>query len=355
MRLRSFRLRFLLGSVLWTLGLLFVAHMISLQVIQHFNAGVHVIYVNRGEVAAKGGQAAAVDAVRERMAVQQRWMLSRAAVFSAAAMAAGLWLVWKGLRSLHILHARVAAVRDGRERRVVGDYPSEVQPLVNDVNALLEHREQLVERAQAKAGDLAHGLKTPLAVLAQEADRAEAAGQAELATNVRQQVERMRRQIDYHLAQARAAASGASVGTQTALRGSVEGIARTLERLHGERGIDIHVDVDPAQTVRVERQDLDEMLGNLIENACRFASSRVIVTSSVEPGFAIVDVDDDGPGIEPSMREAVLRRGVRADEAAPGSGLGLAIVRDLAELYGGEISLVEGSGGGLRARLRLPG
>lgn len=359
MKLRSFRLRLLIGSVLWTAGLLFVAHVLSLAFLHHLDPRelVQVVYLKRDHAAAGGGQAAhaAVDELREQLAESRRRTFRRGAVVSAVCMIAGIWLVWRGLRSLRELHGRVSDVRDGRERRVAGEYPSEVQPLVNDLNALLEHRERLVDRAQAKAGDLAHGLKTPLALLAQEAERAAAAGQTELAASIEQQVGRMQRQIDYHLAQARAAASGSSVGAHTELRPSVEGIARTLERLHGDRGIDIRIEVDPAHAARVERQDLDEMLGNLLENACNWARSQVSVVSFQEPGFAIVDVDDDGPGIEPSMREAVLQRGVRADEAAPGSGLGLAIVRDLAELYGGGISLESSSAGGLRARLRLPG
>ena len=327
MRLRSFRLRLLIGSVLWTMGLLFVAHMLSLAVMHHVHGRAFVPF---GTFA---------------------W----GAAFSAVSMTAGIVLVWKGLRSLRELHARVSALRDGRERRVAGEYPSEVQPLVNDLNALLEHRELLVDRAQAKAGDLAHGLKTPLALLAQEAERAASAGQNELAVSIEQQVSRMQRQIDYHLAQARAAASGSAIGAHAELRPSIEGIVRALERLHADRRLDIGIDVDPSHSVRVERQDLDEMLGNLLENACLWARSRVAIHSSVRDGFAIIDVDDDGPGLEPSMREAVLQRGVRADQAVPGSGLGLAIVRDLAELYGGSIALERAPAGGLRARLRLPG
>lgn len=351
MRIRSFRVRLLLGSVLWTLGLLYVAHMLSLVFIRHFEIG-HVIHVEQG---AGGGRDAAITAAREKFAGAQRHVYVRGGILSVVLMSLGLWIVAKGQRSLRELHRRVAAVRDGSEGRLTGSYPSEVQPVVNDLNALLEHRELLVERAQAKAGDLAHGLKTPLAVLAQEAARVATAGQPELAATITQQVERMRRQIDYHLAQARAAASGSAVGAHTSLRESAEGIARTLERLHDERGIDIVVEIDAAQTVRVERQDLDELLGNLLENACQWARSRVSVTSAQQAGLVIVAIDDDGPGIDASMREAVLRRGVRADQAAPGSGLGLAIVRDLAELYGGGIRLESSPEGGLRARLTLPG
>jgi signal transduction histidine kinase len=125
-------------------------------------------------------------------------------------------------------------------------------------------------------------------------------------------------------------------------------------RLYADRGISIHIDVDPRHFVQGEREDVDEMLGNLLDNACKWAASRVTVTSVENSARIIITVDDDGPGVEPDKRQAVLQRGVRADEAAPGSGLGLAIVRDLAELYGGSIALEASPLGGLRARLQLP-
>jgi signal transduction histidine kinase len=263
-------------------------------------------------------------------------------------------VVRHGLSPFAELRQRLAAVHQGRDRRVEGRYPSEVQPLVDDLNALLEHRDQTVKRAIAKAGDLAHALKTPLAVLAHEADVADKAGQAELAAVMHQQVERMRRQMDYHLAHARAAASGAAPGAHCSVLVSAEGLARTLLRLHAGRGLAIQVEVDPAHTVRSEREDLDEMLGNLLDNACKWGRLQIAIASAVSGSTVVITVDDDGPGLEPSMREAVLQRGVRADEASPGSGLGLAIVRDLVELYGGSIALSSSPAGGLRARLQLP-
>jgi signal transduction histidine kinase len=265
----------------------------------------------------------------------------------------GLVVVRWGLRPIERLRARLLAVRDGRDARVAGRYPSEVEPLVSDLNALLEQRERAVQRAQAKAGDLAHGLKTPLAVLAQEAERAAAAGHSELAALLRQQVERMRGQVDYHLAQAGAAA-GATGSASASVRESAEGLARTLLRLHAERGLAIDVAVEPGHAFRGRREDLDEMLGNLLDNACKWARSRVRVSSSLADASVVLTVDDDGPSLDPSLRERVLQRGVRADEAAPGTGIGLAIVRDLAELYGGRVALERAPTGGLRAELALP-
>lgn len=276
------------------------------------------------------------------------------AITTVVCLVVGLSQVRRGLASFDELRARLVDVREGRHNRLEGDYPVEVQPLVSDLNGLLSDREQRVARALTKAGDLAHGLKTPLTVLNQEAERAKAAGHAEVAAAITRQVDRMRRQVDYHLAQARASASGGNPGVRCHVLTSADGLARTMHMLHVERGVRVDVEASHEHYVQSQREDLDEMLGNLVDNACKWAKSRVTITSMLEPGTVVIFVDDDGPGLDPSLREAVLRRGVRADEAAPGSGLGLAIVRDLAELYGGSISLHESPAGGVRARLELP-
>ncbi len=328
--LLSLRSRVLLGAALWTLGLFIVIGLIlTYAVFRHPGApGVfHNVFTNV-------------------------WPLS---LVAAVSVAAGLYQVRRGLTSFNELRERLSGVREGRDRRLEGAYPSEVQPLVTDLNSLLHDREQRVARALTKAGDLAHGLKTPLAVLNQEAERARAAGHAEVAAGITRQVDRMRRQVDYHLAHARASASGGNPGVRCHVLTSADGLARTMHMLHAERGVRVDVEVSHEHYVQGQREDLDEMLGNLIDNACKWARSRVTVASTLEPGRVVIVVDDDGPGLDPSLREAVLRRGVRADEAAPGSGLGLAIVRDLAELYGGSISLHESPAGGVRARLELPG
>jgi signal transduction histidine kinase len=269
-------------------------------------------------------------------------------------LAAGLFVVRRGLSPFRVLRERLAAVRDGRTARVEGEYPIEVAPLVDDLNALLEERERRVARAAAKAGDLAHGLKTPLAILALEIERAAAAGQHDLAASIRRQVERMRRQIDSHLAQARATASGAVAGARATVAEAAHGLARTMERLYADRSLTIVVNAPADHAVRVPVEDLEEMIGNLLDNACKWAASRVTISAALHDARVIIDVDDDGPGLQPSIREQMLQRGVRADEAAPGSGLGLAIVRDLAEAYGGSILLERSPDGGVRARLTLP-
>jgi signal transduction histidine kinase len=323
-RPRSLRSRVLLGSVLWTLGLIAISHVVSA-----------VLYYR----------------VPQLLLIAHSTMLL---IFAIGCLVFGLSQVRGGLSTLDRLRSALAAVRDGSDRRIGGTYPAEVQPLVDELNAFLDHRERALARAVSKAGDLAHGLKTPLAVLAQEAARAAAADQPELGAAIDQQVDRMRRQMDYHLAQARAAASGATAGTRCLIADSVEGLSRTLQRLHADRGVAIDLQIPPGHAARVEREDLDEMLGNLLDNGCKWAASRVCVSSQITGDRVEILVEDDGPGIADALREEVLRRGVRADEASPGSGLGLAIVRDLAELYGGTIALHAAPLGGLRARLMLP-
>ena len=176
----------------------------------------------------------------------------------------------------------------------------------------------------------------------------------EVASAIEQQVDRMRRQVDYHIAHTRAAAAGAGPGTLCSISESTEGLARALRRLYAERGLAIDVRVPVDLSARVQREDLDEMIGNLLDNACKWGRARVVVDAHRSGGVIEVVIDDDGNGLAGEMREAVLQRGVRADEASPGSGLGLAIVRDLADAYGGCISLEASPLGGLRARLRLP-
>jgi signal transduction histidine kinase len=275
-------------------------------------------------------------------------------VTTIVALAAGAHQVRRGLAGVTQLRASLAAMHGGNERRVDERYVPEVQPLVDDLNALLDQREQAVHRALARAGDLAHGLKTPLALLAREGERAAAAGQPDLASAIEQQVARMRRHIDYHLAHARAAASGPRGTSRTTVQESVDGLVRTLLRLHADRQLAIDVHVSPSVITRAQREDLDEMLGNLLDNACKWTRGRVNVGASADAAAVTIVIDDDGPGLRKDLRTAVLQRGVRADEQVAGTGIGLAIVRDLVGLYGGAIELTESPLGGLRAVLTLP-
>ena len=325
----SLRRRVFFGAILWSVGLFVVAGGFIMVLINHHQPAATAIH----------------------RAFSHGPLVTLVAAFC---LGIGLLYVRRALSPVGRLRERLADVHAGKEPRLTGAYPAEIQPLVDDVNALLAHQEQNVRRAVAKAGDLAHGLKTPLALLASEAERAAAAGQTDLALAITQHIERMRRQIDHHLAQARAAASGTTPGVRTAVIESADGIARTLDRLYAAREIRIAVAVAAEHAVRTTREDLDEMLGNLVDNACKWARARVTITSSSSSDAILIDVEDDGAGLPEALRETVLQRGVRADETAPGSGFGLAIVRDLAGLYGGRVTLDASPLGGLRARLQLP-
>jgi signal transduction histidine kinase len=324
----SLKTRILVGTLFWTIGLFTIA-----VVYLHFvfsPRSAHSVFI---------------------------WILRYWPALAVAAILCllfGFLHVRHGISPINQLRNRLTAMHKGSATRVGGSYPAEVQPLVDDLNALLEERERRVARAIAKAGDLAHGLKTPLAVLAHEAQQVRALGHEQLASDMDQQIDRMRRQIDYHLAQARSAASFASPSARAPIAASAEGLVRALGRLHAERDLQIEIVAPASHAFRGHPEDLDEMLGNLLDNACKWARTQVRLTSSKEGEQIVITIDDDGPGIEPSMREAVLQRGIRADEVAQGSGLGLAIVRDLAEIHGGAIWLEESPLGGARARLTLP-
>jgi len=277
-----------------------------------------------------------------------------AVIVGGALMAGGILGVRQGFMPFRRLREKLSAVRAGEDRRVAGEYPTEVQPLIDEMNALLEDRETAVKRAVTTAGDLAHGLKTPLSLLAQVADQAAAEGHPELADSISQQVERMSRQVNYHLARARAAASGAAGSAPCPVAACAGALVHTVLTLYAGRGLKISCAIAPELRARVQREDLDEILGNLLDNACKWAKSRIVLDASGRDAMLLLRLDDDGPGLPPAQRNVVLERGVRLDEASPGSGLGLAIVRDLVELYGGSISLEESPLGGLRVEVALP-
>ena len=259
--------------------------------------------------------------------------------------------VWVGLAPLKRLRSALAAVRSGDARQLVGRFPAEVQPLVDEFNTVLAHNAEVVERARTQAGNLAHALKTPLSVIANAAG----SERGELAQRVGAQVELARTQIDYHLSRSRVAASLRFPGARTPVVAVLEGLLRVMRRIHAERNLDLII--HPAALpvfFRGEEQDLQEILGNLLDNACKWARRRVEVALAVGDGELQIVLDDDGPGIAEGERQRVLCRGERADEQVPGSGLGLAIVVDLTRLYGGRIDLVASPLGGLRVRLTLP-
>lgn len=277
---------------------------------------------------------------------------------AAALIGAAVIQVTLGLRPLRRLRDELVEIRAGRKRRFARPMPAEVQPLVDDLNALLDYAESVVERGRLQAGNLAHGLKTDLAILANEAERLASphlpTDAAPTARMIRERVAGIRRQLDHHMARARAAASRGLPAASVDVADGVEALLRVMRKVHADRALMLHSEVAPGLAFSGDRQDLDEMLGNLLDNACKWADREVCVTASGESGTLVVCVDDDGPGLTPSQRVAVLTPGVRLDEATPGSGLGLAVVHDLVHLYGGELDLTPSPRGGLRASLRLP-
>jgi signal transduction histidine kinase len=255
-----------------------------------------------------------------------------------------------GLMPLRRLSRALASIRDGKERRLVGHYPAEIAPLAAELNSLLAHSAEVVARARGHVSNLAHFLKTPLTVLSSEA---EAQG-GPLADSVKRQVATMRRQIDHYLARARAAGALDVLGNRTPVKPVLDDLARVLMRIHAARAIVIDVECAVALAFRGERQDLEEMAGNLIDNACKWAHSRVRVQASRNGAMLNLIIGDDGAGLDEEERAQVGERGERLDESVPGFGLGLAIVRDIAKLYGGNFELGESELGGLEARLTLP-
>ena len=272
------------------------------------------------------------------------------AVLGLGLIAAVVIQVRYGLSPLRRLRDALAAVRSGYATRLAGPFPDEVTPLAEDLNALLDHNASVVERARTHVGNLAHALKTPLSVVANAAE----GETGPLAETARQQVAAMSGQIDHHLARARTVAADGVLGARTGVSTVAEELRRALARIHAERRIDPAIAGESGLVFLGERQDLQEMLGNLMDNACKWARSEVRVTLARRDGRLGIRVEDDGPGLAPEARARAFDRGRRDDVAMPGSGLGLAIVRDVAELYGGGVSLGESALGGLCATLDLP-
>lgn len=273
------------------------------------------------------------------------------AAFSLGLLAAIAIQVRVGLMPLRRVSEALARIREGRARQLEGKFPSEIAPLASELNGLIAHSAEVVGRARAHVANLAHFLKTPLTVLANEA----AGAHGPLAETVSRQVTSMRRQVDHYLARARAAGALDVLGSRTELAPVLNDLARVLKRMHADKGLSIDVDVGPGLAFRGEREDLEEMAGNLVDNACKWARGQIIVQAgALDGGRFYLTVEDDGPGLTPEERSRAMQRGERFDESVPGSGLGLAIVRDIAKLYGGNITLGESTLGGLVARLELP-
>lgn len=317
--------------------------------------------------------------LRETEAAVERFngvLAASLAVLFMMLCVAALAQVAVGLAPLRALQRALAAVHAGQEPRLQGDFPAEVQPLIDDFNGVLDRNAEIVARARTQAGNLAHAIKTPLAVMSQAAAahsrHPDAA--AGLAALVQEQVAAARRHVDWHLARSRAAAAHGVPGARVALEPVIAALLRVMRRVHAQRGLSFEcAPVDPGLCFAGELEDLQEMLGNVLDNACKWARHEVRIDAAGSDGpngrrLRLV-IEDDGPGIEAGRRDAVMARGARLDESVPGDGLGLAIVGELVELYGGGVTLgiADGEGdaapppgasrhalGGLRVQLDLP-
>ncbi len=286
------------------------------------------------------------------------WSLGGLGVGLLAAM---VMQVTFGLFPLRRIQSGLSAVRSGRARRLDRRYPPEIQPLVDEMNAVLDHSDSLVERARTHVGNLAHALKTPLSVMANEAAAKDSSKLAEI---VEKQTVIIRRHVDHHLTRARTLAGHTLIGVRTDVGPAVSDIARALGRIYQDKGLEFDLVLEDGVCFWGERQDLDEMLGNLMDNAAKWAKAKLRVTlanlpadpasgADAKPSITIV-IEDDGPGVEAEKRAALFERGRRLDESVPGTGLGLAIVQDIAEMCGGAVALDASPLGGLQATITLP-
>ncbi|MCX7344441.1 MAG: ATP-binding protein [Alphaproteobacteria bacterium] len=272
-------------------------------------------------------------------------------------MVAVLLQVNYGLLPLKRLRAGVTAIREGRAEKLEGEFPAEIRPVADELNLLIKSNADIIERARTQVGNLAHALKTPLSVLTNEAH----VHKSPFASKVVEQTNVMRDHVSLYLDRARRAVRAQGLGAVTEIKLVLEAIARTTERIHRDKGVTVKVKCKGAYKFRGEKQDFEEMMGNLIDNACKWAVKRVVVKASLGGAAAhqgrtwlTLLVDDDGPGLPAERRADALKRGQRLDETKPGSGLGLSIVKETAQMYGGSIELDDAELGGLRVRLILP-
>ena len=257
-----------------------------------------------------------------------------------------------GLAPLEQISKSLLAIREGRADKLEGNFPTEIQPLADELNALVKHNAEVVARARTHVGNLAHFLKTPLSVLVNEAKNTS----GQLTDAVNKQVHVMRRQVDHYLARARTVASAAVIGARCDVGPTIADLTRALTKIYDAQGITIESTCAEGLVFRGDRSDLEEMLGNLVDNACKWAEGLVTITatSGAAPARIKIQVADDGPGLSEEQKKRVLERGERLDESKPGSGLGLGIVKEISTLYGGSLKLGRAESGGLLVELDLP-
>lgn len=324
-------------------------------------AGQHLVVLERtvrppGEGTHRWTLVVAADATETQAAIDRfsGVLAVSLAVLLVLLGLAALAQVWVGLSPLRSLQKATSALSLGQVARLQGQFPAEVQPLVDDFNLALQHQEEGLARARTQAGNLAHALKTPLAVLRHAADAAQQSDQPPTLQRwggqVQEQVDKAQQHIDWHLRRARSAAHAVALKRpRCEVLPAVQGLRRVMLKVHAQRQLHITVDSDtPAPQTDIEQEDLHDMLGNLIDNACKWARHRVHIHVQ---GDTAISIADDGPGVPPNQLAQLGERGQRLDETTPGSGLGLAIVSDLAQLYGAQLSLGTSPLGGLQATL----
>lgn len=284
-------------------------------------------------------------------------LVAALALLGLGMIAAAFFQVRVGLTPLGRIVGGLSAIRAGRNDHLEGSFPREIAPLAREVNALIDANREVVERARTHVGNLAHALKTPISVLQNEAEGRD----DPLAAKVAEQTRIMRDQVNHHLERARRAARSQVAMEAVDVVAVVGALARTMEKIYRDKAVSVSVESGAATSFRGERQDLEEMVGNLVDNACKWAASKVVVRLDAEPAETAADrayftiaIDDDGPGLTEAERRSVGARGKRLDETKPGTGLGLSIVQELAGLYGGGLTLRESPRGGLGVDLRLP-
>ncbi len=297
------------------------------------------------------------DELKSEVASFRQTLFTVLGLLGAGLLLALLGQVRFGLRPLAEMQHALNDIRGGKIEMLHDDFPGEIQPVADELNLLMQANFEIIERARMQVGNLAHALKTPISVLTNEARD----NKGPLADKVKEQIDVMRDQVNLYLDRARRAARAQTIGSATDVEPVLHSLARTLTRINRDRDLKITVDAPTTLRFRGERQDLEEMVGNVMDNACKWAKTRIHVKAQqLPPGaedgrsWMMVTVDDDGPGIPAAKRIDALKRGQRLDESKPGSGLGMSIISETASMYGGDIELADSEWRGLRFNLKLP-
>lgn len=295
--------------------------------------------------------------LRDQVGAFRTSVILTLSVFGIGLIIATMIQIRWGLRPLDRVRRGLAQLRSGKEARFEGRFPSEIEPLARELNALLESNQQIIERARTQVGNLAHALKTPLSVITNEAR----SSGGPFAEKIAEQAALMRSQVNHYLDRARIAARSNVIGAITEVEPIIGRLMRAMERIHDDKGLDLSADIPDNARFKGEQQDLEEIVGNLLDNACKWGRSKVSLSVEYESpppdqdgGRLVIRIDDDGPGLSAEQRAEATRRGRRLDETKPGSGLGLSIVTDLVGLYKGSVRLDRAPDGGLRAEIELP-